>query len=113
MLDIGLLEKSGKGYVVSAPTITTGDEVTSTLVSLFHSENFKLAERSLSEVDSRDRDRSCVVMRLSKKDFLEVKEEIQGFRKKVLQMESAPEDTDKVYHFNMQVFPTTRSLGVS
>ncbi len=111
MLDLGLLKKTNEGYCVSSATITTGDEVASTLVSMFHSENFKLAERSMSEVAPRDRDLSCVVIRLSKDSYQNVKNEVQEFRKRILQMESPLEETDKVFHFNMQLFPTTRSIG--
>ncbi len=111
MLDLGLLKKTNEGYCVSSATITTGDEVASTLVSMFHSENFKLAERSMSETAPRDRDLSCVVIRLSKDGYQNVKDEVQEFRKRILQMESPLGETDKVFHFNMQLFPTTRSIG--
>ena len=110
LLKLGLIEKEGKSYHVSDEQISSGNEVASTFVSMFHQENLSLALNSVGFISNQDRDLSCLVLRLSKNRFKEIREDIREFRKKLLKKESPTKETEGIFHINFQVFPTTKAF---
>lgn len=103
-----LVKKTEKGYVLVDPVISTGNEIRSLAVQNFHKQNFQLASASIENVAPVERDISCVVLGLSTEGVKKMKYEIQEFRKKLLKIADQDKNIDKVYHFNMQLFPTSR-----
>ena len=91
--------------------VTTGDEVHSLAVHNFHLQNLMLAAESIDTVPRNQRDISSVVLSLSQKGFETAKEEIQKFRKKLLELAEKETGVSKVYHANFQIFPTTRDIS--
>ena len=101
-----LIKKTKDGYVQTDAIISTGNEVRDLAVSNFHKQNLKLASDAIERVTPLKRDISCVVLGLSAKGANKVKEEVQEFRKRLLKIAENDSDQDRVYHYNMQFFPT-------
>jgi uncharacterized protein (TIGR02147 family) len=110
LLKLGLIEKKGTGYVQCDPVITTGDEVRSLTISNFHIQNLALAASSIESVESCARDISCVVLGLSDDGFAHVKNEIQKFRKKLLDIAAGETRINRVYHINFQAIPVSEDI---
>jgi uncharacterized protein (TIGR02147 family) len=107
LLKLGFIEKTENGYRQTNRSITTGDEVRSLGIENFHLQNMVLAAESIDTVASNKRDISCVVAGLSPAGVETIKEEIQQFRKRLVEIIEHDEPARQVYHINFQFFPTS------
>lgn len=110
LVKLGFIEKKEGKYIQCEPIITTGDEVRSLAVTNFHIENLAIASKSIETVCSSDRDISCIVAGLSDDGFKLVKEEIQRFRKKILDIAALQTNVNYVYHLNFQILPVSERI---
>ncbi len=110
LVKLGFIEIKGDKYFQCDPLITTGDEVRSLAISNFHIQNLGLAISSIDTVKSCTRDISCLVLGLSDEGFNRVKDEIQQFRKKLLDIAAAEKVIDRVYHVNFQAIPVSEDI---
>ena len=112
MVRLGLIRKEGEGrYRPSDPIITTGDEVRSLAVKSFHLENFVLGARSMEACPPEFRDISCLVVGLSDRGILMFKQEIQAFRKRLLELAEGDKPCKRIYHVAFQMYPTTQEIA--
>lgn len=110
LLKLGLVIKTKTGFQLTDPLLTTGDEVRSLAVQNFHQENLQLAREAMDSVHRSERDISSLVVALSAEGFRRYKEEIQRFRKKLLDIAHNDQNQNSVYHVNFQLFPTSNPL---
>lgn len=110
LVKLGIIEKKEGKYIQCDPIITTGDEVRSLAVTNFHIENLAIAAKSIETVCSSHRDISCIVTGLSDEGFKLVKEEVQKFRKKILDIAALQTDVSYVYHLNFQILPVSERI---
>ena len=110
LLKLELIKKKKDGYVQTAPLLTTGDEVKSVAVQNFHVQNMVLGAESIDTCPSPERDISCLALGLSKEGFEMVKTETQMFRKKLLQIAKDDRRPNRVYHYSIQLFPTSQKI---
>lgn len=110
LIKLGFIEKKEGRYAQCNPIITTGDEVRSLAITNFHIENFALASKAIETVRSSHRDISCVIAGLSDDGFKLVKEEIQKFRKKILDIAALQTNVSHVYHINFQIIPVSERI---
>jgi uncharacterized protein (TIGR02147 family) len=110
LVKLGFIEKNGNRYIQCDPLITTGDEVRSLAISNFHIQNLGLSISSIDTVKSCDRDISCLILGLSDEGFKRVKDEIQQFRKKLLDIAGAETTINRVYHVNFQAIPVSEDI---
>jgi uncharacterized protein (TIGR02147 family) len=111
LLRLGLIRQEGPRLVPSSPLITTGDEVVSTAVRKFHEQNMGLAVASMDTCPADERDISCLVLGLSARGMERIKTETQAFRKKLLAIAQEDKTPGRVYHYNIQFFPTSKKRG--
>ncbi len=109
MLRLGLLVKVGARYEQTEKALTTGDEIKALAVTQFHQQNMALAAASVTDCPAAERDISCLVAGLSVAGFAAIKSEIQGFRKKLIEIISKDVPAERVYHINFQFFPTSEN----
>jgi uncharacterized protein (TIGR02147 family) len=107
MLKLGLVSKQNGRYVPSEKAITTGDEVRSLAVQNFHVQNQIIAAESIDTTPAQERDISCIVGALSQKGFETIKQEIQQFRKKLIEIIDKEAGAERVYHISIHLFPTS------
>jgi uncharacterized protein (TIGR02147 family) len=112
LLKLGMIRNCGDKYEQTSPDITTGDTVASVYIENFHLQNLKLASESIEQCTAGERDISCIVATMDEKQFMEVKKEIQNFRKKMVTlingMENDAKGKNRVYNMAIQLFPTSK-----
>jgi uncharacterized protein (TIGR02147 family) len=111
---LGLITKDKDGWYRPVDRlITTGDEVQSVQLANFQLTTMDMAKRSLEKHSADKRDISFVSLTLSKESFVQVKSEVQAFRKRLLLMAKDEQKPDCVYQCNIQLFPVTGQPGGS
>ncbi len=110
-----LIEEDDSGFWHQKdPAISTGDEVRSRELARFQMTSMELARKALEEIAPEERDISTLTFSLSEKGFNELKKDIQYFRKKVARIAMEDTHVNRVYQFNLQLFPVSKkreSLG--
>ncbi|HUI91796.1 MAG TPA: TIGR02147 family protein [Chitinivibrionales bacterium] len=107
LLRLGLVQKKGKRYELTDAVVTSGDEVKSVAVAEFHLQNLDIAKKAVKEIPASERDVSCVAASLSKQGYAEVKEEVRKFREKLVSIVEKDREQERVYHVNVQLYPTS------
>ncbi|MGZ3743430.1 MAG: TIGR02147 family protein [Pseudobdellovibrionaceae bacterium] len=106
LIKIGLLKYDKKGQLIQCETlVSTGNEVTSALVSLFHKEMMKKAAEAIDRYPKPKREISCATFGVSEETFKLIKERTQKFRKEMQEIASQDPNQDFVCQLNFQVFP--------
>lgn len=110
LLKLGLLEEGEDGALKQTEQfISTGDEVDSFLIKTFHKTMITLAGDSIDRHSKEIRDISSVTMSISNDCFNLIKNEIQLFRKRILEMVKVDKESENVYQLNFQFFPLTKN----
>jgi uncharacterized protein (TIGR02147 family) len=105
----GILKKDVKGKWKAADVaITTPVEVDSREVAHFNREMVRLAIESSFRFAKTRREISGLTLRTSQETFELIKRRIVEFKKEVLEMAMDDKNADKVYQFNVQLFPLLR-----
>jgi uncharacterized protein (TIGR02147 family) len=107
LLRLGLIRKKGKRYELTDAVVTSGDEVRSVAVTEFHLQNLDVAKKAVIDFPSAERDISCVAAALSPQGYAAVKEEVRRFREKLVAIVEKDAKQDRVYHVNVQLYPTS------
>lgn len=110
LLRLGFIRKNDDGsWVQDSPVISTGDEVSSLGVANYHKQVLRLAEDAIDNTKPDQRDISALTMGISESDFLRIKERVQTFRKEIMQIARESQGADRVYQFNLQLFPVSET----
>ncbi len=107
LLRLGLVRKKGNLYELTDAVVTSGDEVRSVAVTEFHLQNLDVAKKAVTECPSSERDISCIAAALSPHGYATVKEEVRRFREKLVAIVEKDAKQDRVYHVNIQLYPTS------
>ncbi len=108
---MGLVKKDANGFYKQVDAaISTGDEVKSFHVANFQRDMFDLGRRAFDAIKGPERDLSGLVMTVSDENFALLKEEIQSFRKRLLQIAVDDQNPNRVIRCNFQIFPVTKKL---
>ncbi|MEW6441617.1 MAG: TIGR02147 family protein [bacterium] len=111
LLALGLIRHDESGRVVQTDAfITTGDEVTSASVTLYHREMLRRASEAIDSFPPQQRDISSLTLALSEKNFKHIKQLIQKFRKELLAIANQDPSPEAVFQVNFQLFPLTRII---
>ena len=110
LLELGLLVKTANGFRQRDPMITTDDEVQDLMVKQYHQQMLLVSKDMLSELASQDRDFSALTFSIRRKDFPNLKKQIQLMRKELLDFSADAGEGDDVVQVNIQLFPLTRGI---
>ena len=110
LLELGLLVKTANGFRQRDPMITTDDEVQDLMVKLYHQQMLLISKDKLSELASQERDFSALTFSIRRKDFPNLKKQIQLMRKELLDFSAGAGEGDDVVQVNIQLFPLTRGM---
>ena len=109
LLQLGLLGRDSEGKLLPTnQNVATHDEVSSSLVTLFHKQMMDKAKDSLDLFAGKEREISSVSIPLSEETFHKIKSRIQDFRKELIAIASEDKTPDRVYQLNFQLFPLTK-----
>ena len=88
----------------------TDDEVQDLIVKQYHQQMLEMSRDKLSELASQDRDFSALTFSIRRKDFPNLKKQIQLMRKELLDFSADAGEGDDVVQVNIQLFPLTRGM---
>lgn len=109
LLKAGFLKKRADGSCIRTdPVISTGDEVTSTVLRNYHRQTLNHSIEALDSVERENRDISSLTLSVSKKTYAAMKKEIQDFRKRLLAMAKEDEHPEMVCLAGFQLFPRSK-----
>lgn len=110
LLKLGLLKRSDDGRIVQSDRfISTGDEVKNLAVRTFHQTMIERAGEAVDRILPENRDISSLTVTVSDTGFSMLKNEIQLFRKRVMEVVKSDHDPQHVYQVNFQLFPLTNT----
>ncbi len=105
----GFIRKDNNGrYVQTHPTISTGDEVSSTILRNYHRTMLQQSADALDEISPEDRDVTSLTLSVSADNYERIKHEIQRFRKHLLDIASEPQQPQMVCHVGLQLLPRSK-----
>lgn len=113
-----LLVRDAKGRLKQTNAdLTTGREVKSLAISLYHKQLLELAAASIDSTAAKDRDISSLTLNISKSEFDFIKRRTADFRTEILDFLKKKRDDAKhefpteryraIYYLNMQLFNAT------
>ena len=107
---LGMIQKDVTGkYIQSDRAVTTEREILSMVARNFHREMGKQAIDSLDAVPKDRRDFSGITFGLPSHMVQKLKDKLNEFREELNStLGSLDEETDEVYHLNIQLFPLTK-----
>ncbi len=109
--ELALIRKTPAGkYEQVAATLKTGDEIQSVDVFKYQQTALKKAIEALDKIPVEERTISVTTLPLSVEGLQRVKQAAQQFRDKVLKISEEDRDYDRVFQFNLNLFPTTKSI---
>lgn len=107
LIKLNLVEKDESGLYKRTDTLlSTGNEIRSLTLNNFVIHTMKLAAQSIN-TGRKETNLSSVTISISSDDFKEVQEEIRRCRRRIMEIAKNCANPDRVYQFNMQLFPLT------
>lgn len=110
LLKTGALIEEGEGYRKGKHTIPAPENVPPALVRKLQAELIYLGMESLFEGDPKDREFGSFTMALTENEFEKLKFELRHLRKRIMKdvlVEREKQKGDRVFQFNIQLFPVT------
>lgn len=111
LLKLGLIQKRPDGGL--SPTdavISSGYEAQSVAINNFVINSLDLAKEALDRFPKGERNLSWATLNISEEKYSAIQEELRAFRRKILEIARADEKPARVYQFNFQVFPLSKTL---
>jgi uncharacterized protein (TIGR02147 family) len=109
LLKLGVLKREADGRLVPVNRqLSTGDRWKSVLVHSFQQTTAQMGREALERFPKEERDISTLTLGLSKRGLARAREVLQRARSELLQIDRDDAGKDRVYHLNLQLFPTTR-----
>ena len=107
LISLELVEKDGKGrYRRTNVLLSTGNDIRSLTLNNFVIHTMKLATQAIN-TGTKETNLSSVTFSVSEEMYKEVQEEIRRCRRKIMEIAKNCSAPDRVYQFNMQLFPLT------
>jgi uncharacterized protein (TIGR02147 family) len=109
---LGLIEKDDSGtYHRTHMIITSSSQGYSTALASYAMQMIDRAKGAVNSLPKEERSISWTGFSVSKKTYSQIQEEIREFRKRILAMAQDDKNPERVYHFNMQLFPVSKKLN--
>ena len=106
---LGLLHKQADGRWKQVNNIiSTGPEVQSHLLHIYHLNILELGKHALKAISPNRRDFGSLTLSVAKHRLPELKQKIQQFRREILALVAQDEESELFVQLNTQLFPLTR-----
>ncbi len=107
LLELNLVEKDENGrYIQTSALLSTGNDIRSLALNNFIINTMNLAAQAIN-AGVKETNLSSVTLSVSSEAFKEVQEEIRRCRRRIMEIAKDCTNPDRVYQFNMQLFPLT------
>ncbi len=111
LMRLKFIKKENDGTLTHIPqTIIVGEEWRSMAIVNYQGSLMKLGVDALENIPSEDRDISTVTVSCTQELFETYKERMKQLRQEFLELARNEESADKVYQFNLQLFPLSKHL---
>ena len=90
------------------PTLSTGHEVRALAVGNYHRQMLERAAYAIERVPSRERLLGATTMCIDASSFEEIKLRVNQLRELVMEMAEQCDANERVYQFNIQLFPLSQ-----
>ena len=108
LLDLKLAEKTSQGtYRRTDALISTGNDIRSLTLNNFVINTMRLAEQAINQ-GLKDTNLSSVTFSVANRDFEAIQEEVRKCRRRIMEIAKESSTPDRVYQFNVQLFPMTQ-----
>jgi uncharacterized protein (TIGR02147 family) len=98
-------------YAQTDRSIATGPlDMAAPAIRSFHRQMGELALKTLDKVPTTERNFSSMTLGLTENTYKKIVNEFENFRKKVIAIATSEETTERVYEFNLQLFPLTQKI---
>jgi len=106
---LGLIKRQKNGaYVITDKSITSGNDVSSLALQMFHIETAQLAQRAVAELPRNRRNISGLTLGISEKTYHEICDRTNAFHDEIMALADKDENADRVYQFNFHLFPISK-----
>lgn len=106
-LELIVRDESGR-LVRQDPTLSTGHEVRALAVGNYHRQMLERAAYAIERVPSRERLLGATTMCIDASSFEEIKLRVNQLRELVMEMAEQCDSRQRVYQFNIQLFPLSQ-----
>lgn len=111
LLDLHLAEKDSAGlYRRTDALISTGNDIRSLTLNNFVINTMRLAEQAINQ-GLADTNLSSVTFSVAERDFEAMQDEVRKCRRRIMEIARGSDAPDRVYQFNIQLFPLSRKYG--
>jgi uncharacterized protein (TIGR02147 family) len=109
---IGLVKRGDDGcYRPEEVLVTTGEAWESELIRNLQMQLIDMGKNAMVTVPKRERDISNLTFCASEGTMRRIADEIAALRQKILAMSENDKEADRVYQWNMQLFPVSHKAG--
>ncbi|HEX3018738.1 MAG TPA: TIGR02147 family protein [Chitinispirillaceae bacterium] len=111
LLKNGFLKTDESGNLLRTdPVISSGDEVSSTILRNYHKQTLTQSIEALDSIEKENRDISSLTLCVSRKTYSAIKKEIQDFRKRLLQIANEDDNPELVCITGFQLLPRSKAI---
>ena len=107
LLDLELIEPADDLYVQRSANLHSRDDIVSKSIRSYQSSTIALAQRALECMPKESRQINTLTLGLDYERWERMKDLIQEFRQKLVDLTGDVEKVDRVYQVNIQAFPLT------
>jgi uncharacterized protein (TIGR02147 family) len=108
---LGLIEEDETGcFKRTVALISTGNDIKSLTINNFIIHTMRLAERAINS-GLTETNLSSVTISVSGEDFIKIRDEVRMFRRRIMDIAKNSKAPDRVYQYNVQVFPVTKKYA--
>lgn len=112
LLELGLVVRGPDGTSrLSDSHLVSGPDVPVEVVRGFHRQAIDLARRALEEIPAQERDVSAVTAAVDASGLSALRDLAKDLRQKVQKLSHGTRSPDRVYQFNVQLFPVAFGSG--
>ncbi|MCC6521215.1 MAG: TIGR02147 family protein [Polyangiaceae bacterium] len=106
---LGLLVRDASGRLVRGePSLTTGHEVRSAMVPVYHRQMIERAGAAVDDVPPDERDVSALTVCIRASSLADLKQRIRRFREEMMERCDTETEPERVYQLCIQLFPLSR-----
>lgn len=109
LLKLNILEDTGSGFIVHAHNISTKNDVSILGSREYYKEVADLSKEAI-EIPLDEREFQCFALSIDEENLKELKEEFRFFKKKLIYL-AGEDKRDRLYQFNLQMFPLTGKIN--
>lgn len=104
---LGLTKRENKKLILSNKHLSSLDETGNEALKRYHEKSLEIAKKAVRKFEPKERYLSGISMNVDPKKLPQIKEKIRSFEDELINLFDEP-NTERIYQFNIQLFPTSK-----